>query len=155
MPVGWRVGEGTWVLAVDAKATNFLRLLVAMVVSPALPILSLATMYWLNTGSKAWFYLFLVFGYLFFLILGAPISAMLMKNRSLPRCLVGGGVAATAPVLALGFLSLFSRGSAITAQALVALIVVFLAGCLGGGLFWLIAFAGKQNDANGEGPNGD
>ncbi|WP_440531801.1 hypothetical protein [Variovorax sp. YR566] len=116
----------------------------ALVVAPALPILSLATVYWLNTGSKAWFPILLVFGYLFFLVLGVPIAAMLLKKRSLRHCLIGGGVAAAAPLVLLSFLSLFSAGSALTSQTLAVVGVVFLAGCVGGGVFWLIAFAGAQ-----------
>ncbi|MNV07254.1 hypothetical protein D3C71_976750 [compost metagenome] len=128
----------------DANKVKVLRLLTALIVSPALPILSLATVYWLNTGSKAWFPIMLFFGYLFFLVLGVPIAAMLLKKRSLPHCLIGGGVAAAAPLVVMGFLSLFSAGSALTSQTLAVVGVVFLAGCFGGGVFWLIAFAGSQ-----------
>lgn len=127
-----------------ANSIRVLRLLTAMVVSPALPILSLATVYWLNTGSKAWFPILLVFGYLFFLVLGVPIAAILLKKRSLSHCVIGGGIAAAAPLVLLGFLSLFSAGSALTSQTLAVVGVVFLAGCVGGGVFWIIAFAGSQ-----------
>lgn len=128
----------------DAKSINYCRLLAAMVISPLVPILALAMLYWLNTGSKAWFPIFIIFGYLFFLIFGVPVAAVLMKKGDLSHCLVGGGVAAVAPLIVLGSLSLFSSGSALNAQTLGTLVLVFLSGCVGGGIFWLIAFARKN-----------
>lgn len=74
-----------------------LRLILAMAISPAVPILAAAFAYWKDTGSTKWFPIFLVFGYLFFFLLGLPVVALLLKERRLPSCIVVGGVVTLAP----------------------------------------------------------
>ena len=123
---------------------SMLRLMLAMVISPAVPILALSLAYWKGTGSTAWFPIFFLFGYLFFLALGVPVAAMLLKKRQLLNCVIAGGAVTIAPLFLLSMLSMATSTRGITLETLMSYALLAMAGCLGGAVFWLIAFAKSQ-----------
>lgn len=125
-----------------------LRLVLAMAISPAVPLLALSLAYWKGTGNTAWFAIFFVLGYLFFLVLGVPITAMLMKKRRLLSCALSGGIVTIAPIVLLKILSMSSSTGTFTGEALLSYLLLIAAGCLGGALFWLLAFSGDKPEAS-------
>lgn len=126
------------------KRNNLFRLILAMVVSPMVPILALAGVYWMETGNRAWFFIFGLFGYLFFFLIGLPLAGILISKRTILSCTVGGGVTSIAPILLLSIFSIFSENKIFTLEVIGNLGLLFLIGCVGGMLFWGIAFAGAQ-----------
>lgn len=114
------------------------RLILAAAISPSVPILTLAITYSQSSGSNAWFPFLFLFGYLFFCLFGLPVVGILVNKKTLSSCIIGGGCTAIAPVL---LLDLLSGGSGSTADNLRGYLQLFVMGCLGGVLFWLIAFA--------------
>jgi hypothetical protein len=129
------------------KRNNWFRFLLAMVVAPLVPILTLASVYWLETGSRAWFGVFLLFGYLFFLVLGLPIAGVLISKRTILSCAIGGGVTSIAPVLLLSVFSIFSGNKIFTLETVGSLALLFVVGSIGGAVFWLLAFAPGRRSA--------
>lgn len=117
------------------------RLIAAIIISPSVPITALSLAYWQGTASSSWFAIFFVFGYLFFLILGLPIVAILLKKRRLWSCILAGSVVTIAPLLLLRAMSLSFSLQGITVETLVNHLFLAVAGGLGGALFWWIAFA--------------
>ena len=139
-------------IASASAKRGVLRLALAMAVSPSVPILALSIVYWKGTGSAAGFSIFFVFGYLFFLLLGIPVVAMLLHRRQLLRCAIAGGAVTITPILLLRALSLSFD---ITLETLTSYVLLVAAGGLGGALFWLIAFAGgdkSESTADGVRP---
>lgn len=124
------------------------RLVLAGAVSPIVPILALSIAYWNGTGSKAWFPIFFIFGYGFFFLFGLPAMAILLSKRTLLLCAIGGGCVSIAPILLLDLFSLFSTNRVFTPEILLNLGLLFIAGCVGGALFWAIAFAKKTSRAS-------
>ena len=120
---------------------NMLRLIIAAIVSPSLPIGLLAFTYASQTGSNAWYAILFLFGYLFFILLGLPVLGILIHSRKLSTCAIGGGTVTVAPVFLLGIFSIFSDNQVFTSETVLNLSLLFFAGCLGGAVFWLIAFA--------------
>lgn len=135
----------------DASVSSkrgMLRLVLAMAISPAVPILAVSLAYWWGTGNAAWIPVFFVAGYLFFLVLGVPVTAVLLKNRRLLSCALSGGVVTIAPIVLLSLLSMSSSTRSLTGGTLLSYLLLVVAGCLGGALFWLIAFAGGSGKAS-------
>lgn len=132
----------------DASAqgkNTMLRLVLAMVIAPAVPILAVSLAYWWGTGNAKWIPLFFFFGYLFFLVLGIPIAAMLLKTRRLVSCVLSGGAVTLAPLVLLSLLSM-STSTRFTGENLLSYILLVVAGCAGGAVFWLIAFADRGRE---------
>lgn len=123
-----------------------LRLIVAGVVSPAIPMGALASIMWKTSGSSAWFPLVFLFGYLFFAIFGIPMIALIKDGIDFGRCAALGGAISILPILMLGIFSIGSNNAALSGRALFDLIVLFSVGGIGGAVFWLIAFAGLKKD---------
>lgn len=119
-----------------------------MVIAPAVPILTLAFAYWKSTGDARWISIFFVFGYLFFLVLGIPVTAILMKNRRLLSCTLSGGFVTIAPIVLLSMLSMSSSTRSFSSEIWLNYLLLVFAGCIGGALFWLIAFAGENLNAS-------
>lgn len=124
------------------KRNKLFRLVLAMIISPMVPILALSSVYWMETGNTSWFYIFTVSGYLFFLLIGLPLVGMLIKKRTMLSCAGGGGVVSIAPILLLSMFSIFSGNKIFTLEVMGNLGLLFLIGSVGGLLFWVIAFAG-------------
>ncbi len=116
-------------------------MILAMAISPSVPILAISFAYWWGTGSTAWFAIFFLFGYLFFIVIGIPVAAILVlqQKRQLLACVIAGGVVTVAPLLLLTMLSMSASVFNFTAETRGNYALLFLSGCLGGGLFWLIA----------------
>lgn len=127
----------------DADANNHekVRLVLAIIISPVVPILALSIAYWVGTGSKAWFPIFFLFGYIFFFLIGLPVVGILLRKKTILNFAIGGGCTSVAPILLLNLFSLFSGNKILTAETLVSLGALFIAGVFGGMLFWVIAFA--------------
>lgn len=129
-------------MTASAKSKRtILRMVLAMAIAPAVPILALALAYWKGTGDARWIPIFFVLGYLFFLVLGVPVTAMLMKTRRLLNCTLSGGVVTIAPIVLLSLMSMSSSTRGFSGETWLNYLLLTLAGCLGGALFWLIAFA--------------
>lgn len=124
-----------------ATKKDWIRLIAAIIISPAVPILTLAIVFWKGTGSKAWFPLFFIFGYLFFFLIGLPLVGILLKKRTVSSCAISGGIVSVLPILILGILSIFSPNTVFTGEMLANLFLLFLVGAMGGAVFWGIAFA--------------
>ena len=118
-----------------------LRLIIAVIVAPSLPIGLLAFTYASQTGSDAWYAILFLCGYLFFIFVGPPILGVLIHSRKLSTCAVSGGAVTVAPIFLLGIFSILSNNQVFTPEMLLNLLLLFFAGCLGGMVFWLIAFA--------------
>jgi hypothetical protein len=125
----------------DMKRNSWLRLTLAMIISPLVPVLALSAIYWIGTGDPAWIWLFATFGYLFFLVIGVPVAGVLVNAKTVSSCAVGGGFTAVAPVLLLSTLSVLSGNKIFTLEMIASLGLLFMIGCVGGFLFWCIAFA--------------
>jgi hypothetical protein len=128
------------------KKIEWVRLTVAAVVSPVVPILALATTMWRVSGSKAWFPLIFTFGYLFFCLVGLPVIAILIRERALKSCLLAGGTVTVLPILLLSVFSLPFASRVYEGRMLLDLLILFITGILGGLLFWIIAFAGTKRE---------
>jgi hypothetical protein len=115
-----------------------------MVISPSVPILAVSLAYWKGTGNTAWFAIFFVSGYLFFFVLGVPVAAMLLKKRGLLSCAIAGGAITVAPIALLSLLSMSLGALNLSLETWLSYVLLFLAGCLGGTIFWLIAFTGHK-----------
>jgi hypothetical protein len=122
------------------------RLVAAAIVSPSVPIGLLAFTYATQTGSNAWYPILFLFGYLFFIVIGLPVLGILIHSRNFYMCAIAGGAVSVAPIFLLGIFSIFSTNQVITQDVAFNLILLFLAGCVGGAVFWLLAFAGKNTD---------
>ena len=125
---------------------EWVRLVLATIVSPSLPMFALAFTMWQVSGSKAWFPLVFIFGYLFFCLFGLPVIGILIKKRTLKSCAIAGGVVTVLPILLLSVFSLSSSNSVYGGRMLLDLLVLFTTGILGGLLFWTIAFAGTKSE---------
>lgn len=125
------------------KKNDRIRLVLAMVISPMVPILAISGTYWMETGSRVWFPVFAVFGYLFFALIGLPVAGALIHKKRVLSCAVAGGVTSIAPILLLSVFSIFSGNKIFTLEVMGNLALLFLVGCVGGMLFWLIAFSGN------------
>lgn len=123
-----------------------LRLIAAAIVSPSLPIGLLAYTYASQTGSNAWYPVLFFFGYLFFILFGIPVVGALTHSRNLFSCAIAGGIVTVAPIFLIGIFSIFSNNQIFTVDMVLNLILLFLAGCFGGILFWGIAFAGSNKE---------
>ena len=121
------------------------RILFAAVIAPALPLAICSSIYWYNNGSSKWFIFFFLFGYIYFALVGVPAIGFLLKRRRFSSCLLTGGLVSIAPVLFVDSLTLFSRDHVFTFQYLLTLVVLFFLGCLGGSIFWYIAFFGGMS----------
>ena len=133
-------------MGVDVKnKCEWFRLVLAMVISPSIPMLILAMTMWRASGSVNWFPFVFVFGYLFFFLLGLPVAGMLLKKRAVLSCVLAGGIVTIAPILLLSLFSSFSANNVFGGSMLLDLMLLFMAGCLGGAVFWGIAFFGAKN----------
>ena len=130
---------------VSVSKPELFRVILAGVISPTVPILALSIAYWNGTGSKAWFPIFFIFGYFFFFLIGLPIVGILLNKRTVLSCAIGGGCVSIAPILLLDLFSLFSKNNIFTFEMVLNLGLLFIAGCVGGALFWLIAFSKKTS----------
>lgn len=122
---------------------NTLRFIAAAIISPSIPIGLLAFTYAYKTGSNAWYPILFLFGYLFFLLIGLPILGVAINSRKIFTCTMAGGGTAIAPIFLLSIFSIFSNNQIGTLDMAFNLAALFLSGCLGGFVFWLIAFAGE------------
>ena len=120
------------------------RLILAALIAPAVPLLGLSTTLWQSSGSKAWFPLVFIFGYCFFFLFGLPVIGMLLKKRTIFRCSIGGGSVTIAPILLLSLFSLSSTNQTFQGDMLFHLLLLFIAGAVGGILFWVLAFMGTK-----------
>lgn len=121
-----------------------LRLALAAIISPAIPILALSISYWLKTGSTTWFYIYFLFGYVFFFLVGFPLLGFLIKNRSWKSCALAGGFTAISPIIFINLITLFTSFHSFDLVFFISLILLFLFGGLGGVVFWFIAFWGRS-----------
>ncbi len=128
---------------------NWVRIVLAAIIAPAVPMAAFATVMWLSSGSVNWFPLVFIFGYLFFCVLGLPVMAILIERRTLKSCVVAGGTVTILPIVLLSLFSVPMMGSIYTFRMLFDLSILFGAGVLGGILFWIIAFAGFKGTARG------
>jgi hypothetical protein len=119
---------------------NLTRLIAALIVAPAVPLLMLSITYWIGTGSIKWITFFFLFGYAYFALLGLPVAGLLVKEKDLNNCLLAGGVTSIAPIILLGSLSMFSSNTVFEPKVILSLGALFVAGAIGGFVFWLIAF---------------
>lgn len=119
-----------------------IRLVLAMLISPLLPILALSSVYRLETGNWTWLPIFLLFGYLFFAVIGLPVAGLLITRRTIRACFIGGGAVAVAPILLISLFSIFAGSNIYTLEMAMQLVALFVVGGLGGAVFWLIAFFG-------------
>jgi hypothetical protein len=126
---------------------NLYRLVGAILIAPSIPIGLLAFFYVKNTGNSTWYPIFFLFGYLLFFLVGLPIFCTVIHTRKFSTHAIAGGAAAIAPILLLSLFSLFSSNRIIDPNIALDLVLLFLTGCLGGVVFWLIAFAGEGNPA--------
>lgn len=115
-----------------------LRLVLAMLISPAIPI-SLVSFQ--STGS-IWSPFFFLWGYLVFAVTGMPFAAYAYVRRTLFVCVVAGGIASIAPLLLLASLSMFETMN-LNKQAIKDMFGLIAAGGVGGAIFWLILFKQK------------
>jgi len=118
---------------------EILRLVFAIIISPLVPIIGFCVAMWANNGSN-WFPITLLFGYLFFFLFGLPTIGILLKKRSAISCFVGGGSVTIAPILLLSLFSLPSSNGLFDGKMLFELGLLFVAGGVGGIVFWVIAF---------------
>lgn len=119
---------------------DVVRLVAACCIAPAVPILALSVTYWLGTGSMNWFVFFFLFGYAFFFVLGLPAAGILIQDKNLKSCAIAGGLVSIAPIVLLGLLSIFSSNTIFEPKVIASLALLFVAGTMGGALFWFIAF---------------
>lgn len=121
---------------------EWLRQILASAISPSIPILALSIISYGRVVP-----LLFIFGYLSFFFVGLPIVGMLLKKKAFWGCVVGGGCASIIPILLLNSLSLFATNHIFTLENLFGYGSLFIEGCVGGALFWLIAFAGWKKSA--------
>jgi hypothetical protein len=86
-----------------------------------------------------WFILFA--SYVSMVVVGIPLSGVLIHQRSLLACSIAGATTAVVPVLLLMSLSLFSGTLGLGFADISGFVGLALAGVIGGSVFWLIAFA--------------
>lgn len=115
------------------------RFILAVVATPLATGIAAGVPYYIASGSRTWLWVLIVASYIAMLVVGFPISAILMKSRSLGTCLLAGVVTATVPAVLLAALSLFSTATSGSFNALLMLIGL---GAFGGVFFWVVAFAG-------------
>jgi hypothetical protein len=118
---------------------EWLRLILASIIAPSVPILALSIM---SYGRVVSFLLLL--GYLSFFLIGLPIIAILLVKKNFLSCVIAGGCTAITPIFLLNMLSFFAANYFFTLQNLFGYGTLFIEGCVGGALFWLIAFAEKK-----------
>lgn len=123
---------------------NTFRFIAAAIISPSVPIGLLAFIYANQTGSDSWYPILFLFGYLFFILIGLPVLGFVVFSRKLSTCVIAGGSVAIAPILLLSIFSIFSSNQIGNSNMALSLAALFLAGCSGGIVFWLIAFAEKS-----------
>jgi hypothetical protein len=124
---------------------NTYRLVGAILIAPSIPISLLAFISAKNTGNSAWYPVLFLFGYLLFFLVGLPIFGTVIHMRKFSTHTIAGGLVAIVPVLLLSLFSLFSSNRIIDPNMALQSVVLFLIGCLGGVVFWLIAFAEESN----------
>jgi hypothetical protein len=125
------------------------RLWLGALIAPVIPITVVATWYWINTGNRIWFPLLFTFGYIFTFVFGLPIMGILIARKKFFSCLVGGGAASVLPVILLAMFSIFSENTIFNSEMIEGGGVLFISGCAGGALFWLIAFSGSERKSGG------
>jgi hypothetical protein len=136
-------------MGVDVKSKlQWFRLILAAAISPSVPIFALATTLSRISGSEHWFPIVFLFGYLFFCLFGLPVIGILIKTPPLMSCLIGGGAVTILPILLLSLFSLPSANNVYGGRMLFDLLILFVAGGLGGILFWGVAFAGTKKETN-------
>lgn len=118
---------------------ELIRLLLAVVISPGISIAAISIAYYGKLLP-----LFFLSGYLFFILIGLPIVGMLLKNRRILSCAIGGGCTAVIPPLLVNSLSFFATSPLFTLEGMLGYFSLFFYGCVGGAFFWLIAFAGQR-----------
>jgi hypothetical protein len=135
-----KIQEGYLKEHAAVNKVSVIRLIAACCIAPAVPILSLSITYWLGTDSKNWFIFFFLFGYTFFFILGLPAAGILIREKNLKSCVIAGGLVSIAPIILLSLLSIFSSNTVFEPKVVASLLLLFVAGAIGGFIFWLIAF---------------
>jgi hypothetical protein len=125
---------------------EWIRLILAAMISPSVPILGLATTLARTSGSQHWYPIVFLFGYLFFCLIGFPVIGVLIRKRTLISCLIAGGAITIVPILLLSLFSLPSSNNVYGGRMLLDLLILFAMGMLGGLLFWGLAFAGTNKD---------
>jgi hypothetical protein len=120
------------------------RLWLGALVAPAIPMIVIATLYWMNTGNGTWFLLFFTFGYFFTFLFGLPVMGFLIKKKRFLSCLVGGGITSVLPIILLAMFSIFSKNTIFNVEMIKGVGVLFVSGCVGGALFWVIAFSERR-----------
>jgi hypothetical protein len=130
--------------AVVKNKLNTFRFIAAAIIAPSVPIGLLAFVYANQTGSDSWYPILFLFGYLFFILIGLPVLGIVIHSRKPSTCAIAGGAVAIAPILLLSIFSIFSSNQIGNSNMALSLAALFLAGCLGGIVFWLIAFAEKS-----------
>ncbi|MEN9865030.1 MAG: hypothetical protein RL748_620 [Pseudomonadota bacterium] len=81
-------------------------------------------------------------------LIGFPVMGVLITARTVRGCAIGGGMTTILPVLLLSIFSLTSGNKIFSIGAMAWLLGLFLLGCLGGLLFYLIAFRGARQGSN-------
>lgn len=119
----------------NARLVSRLRLVFAIVASPAIPIAWIA----LPTSGSLWSPAVYLGGYLAFAVTGMPLVAYAYVRRRLFACVVCGGIASILPWLLLASLSMFSTVH-MTARTVFDLANLAALGGVGGAIFWLISF---------------
>lgn len=136
-----------FVKEVDVKnKREWFRLILAIMVSPSIPMSAIATTMWQASGSTSWFQLVFMFGYLFFFLFGLPVVGVLLKKRTVLSWVIGGGCVTVTPMLLLSLFSIASSNNIFDGRTLLDLLLLFVAGCIGGVIFWVFAFAGDKAD---------
>lgn len=117
------------------------RLWLGALVAPTIPILGIAMWYWINTGNSTWFLLFFTLGYFFTFLFGLPIMGLLIQKKKFLNCMIGGGVTSLSPIIFLAIFSIFSKNTIFNVETIEGIGLLFVAGCVGGAIFWVIAFS--------------
>jgi hypothetical protein len=120
----------------DADSVPWLKLMFAMAVSPAVPMAWIA----MQTTGTLWAPFVYLWGYLTFILTGMPLAAFAYVRGTLLACVACGGFASILPLLLLASLSMFSTMH-MTDRTVIDMLSLFVAGGLGGAVFWLILFS--------------
>lgn len=121
------------------KQNKWFRLILAMVIAPVIVILLLSCLLFKEIRL-----FFLAYGYFVFLVFGVPVVAAISKKRKLVNCVFMGGVIAVAPILLIETLSFSIFGRMQDSRFFIDSSIIFVTGCMGGGIFWIIAFMGVK-----------
>ena len=120
---------------------EWFRLVLAIVVSPSIPMSAIAATMWQASGSTSWFGLVFMFGYLFFFLFGLPVVGVLLKKGTVLNCVIGGGCVTVTPMLLLSLFSIASSNNLFAGRSLLGWPLLLVAGCIGGVIFWAFGFA--------------